>query len=363
MYKQFFGFRELPFELTPNPRFLVLTDAHREALSNLEYGIASRKGITLLVGDAGLGKTTLIRAAIAQQPERVHCVHLNNPALTRDEFVQMLAERFGLTAAAGGSKATFLSELEALLRSRHAARQTTVLIVDEAQSLPIALLEEIRLLANIETDDQKLLCVVLAGQPELAERLNDRSLRQLKQRVALRCELRPLTLQETGAYIAGRIRAAGGQAAQVFTREAVATIHARANGLPRVINVIADNALVTAFAANHRPVTSEMVLEVCRDFDLATFESEAAADAPEKNPSQAPATAVGTLAPPVPPSSVPEGSGVRVLSVEKPSAPARAAADGIPVMKAEMRADSAPAERDLFAGMQPKRRRFFFGRG
>jgi general secretion pathway protein A len=172
-----------------------------------------------------------------------------------------------------------LLELETLLSARRRERETTVLIVDEAQSLPQDLLEEIRLLANIETDSAKLLSVVMAGQPELAERLNDRSLRQLKQRVALRAELRPLTAHQTAEYLAGRIRAAGGLASQVFTRQAVMTIYERSRGIPRTISVIADNALLSAFALQLRPVTSEVVLEVCRDFDLAAPSPAAEADA------------------------------------------------------------------------------------
>src|SRR6478672_12207578 len=189
MYERFFGLRERPFDLTPSPRFLVMTEAHREALSNLEYAVAARKGITLLLGDGGCGKTTIIRAAIDRQPSRVHFVHITNPALTRDEFVETLAERFGLTPEAGQSKARLVSELEALLRRRREQDETTVLVVDEAQSLSNELLEEIRLLANIETADEKLLSLVLAGQPELAGQLDQTSLRQLKQRIALRCEL------------------------------------------------------------------------------------------------------------------------------------------------------------------------------
>ncbi len=210
MYRSFFGLRERPFELTPNPRFLVMTDGHREALSNLEYGIASRRGITALIGDAGTGKTTLIRTALDRQPERVHTVYLHNPALTRTEFVETLAVRFGLSDDARLSKAILIRELETELQKRQERGEVSVLIVDEAQSLPIELLEEIRLLGNIETEDTKLLSIVLAGQPELGGRLNDESLRQLKQRIALRCELRALTASETAAYLAGRIRAAGG---------------------------------------------------------------------------------------------------------------------------------------------------------
>ncbi len=197
MYESFYGFRERPFDLTPNPRFLVMTDVHREALSNLEYGISSRTGITLLVGEAGTGKTTLIRTALERQPARVHCVHIQNPVLTRDEFVEMLALRFQLSSRARESKTTLLFELEEALKHRDVMGESTVLLVDEAQSLPRDILEEIRLLANIETTERKLLSVILAGQPEVTALLNDPNLRQLKQRIALRCELRPLTLQET----------------------------------------------------------------------------------------------------------------------------------------------------------------------
>jgi|RhiMethySRZTD1v2_1073278.scaffolds.fasta_scaffold02294_6 general secretion pathway protein A len=269
MYEQYFGLRERPFDLTPNPRFLVLTESHREALANLEYGIGSKKGITLIVGEAGSGKTTMIRAAVEKLPARVHCVHLHNPTLSRDEFNEMLAARFKLSKEASQSKAAMLIELESLLRSRRASNEQTVLVVDEAQSLPGELLEEIRLLANIETNDEKLMTLIIAGQPELAERLNDQSLRQLKQRIALRCALRPLSPQETAAYIAGRIRAAGGTGAKVFTREAVALIHERSGGIPRTISVISDNALVGGFAAGQRPVGSDLVREICRDFDLS----------------------------------------------------------------------------------------------
>jgi general secretion pathway protein A len=269
MYTDFFGLRDRPFDLTPSPRFLVATESHREALRNLEYGIASRKGITLLVGEAGSGKTTVIRAAIGRLPMRVHCVHINNPTLSRAEFVETLAAKFGLSEKAQVSKALMLAELEALLIARYHAGETTVLIVDEAQSLPLALIEEIRLLANIETDQEKLLSVIIAGQPELAERLNTQELRQLKQRVALRCELRPLTRPEVEMYVSGRIRAAGGVGSQVFTREAVWSLADAAKGLPRTINVIADNALLGGFAAGVRPVGRDIVLDVCRDFDLS----------------------------------------------------------------------------------------------
>jgi general secretion pathway protein A len=179
-----------------------------------------------------------------------------------------MALRFELSDKAQSSKTSLLLELEHVLRQRDEVGESTVLLVDEAQSLPRDILEEIRLLANIETNDRKLLSVIMAGQPELTSLLNNVELRQLKQRVALRCELRALTLQETAGYIAGRIRSAGGVGAQVFTREAVTLIHERSRGIPRTISVIADNALLTGFAVAQRPVNSATVHEVCEDFDL-----------------------------------------------------------------------------------------------
>jgi general secretion pathway protein A len=268
MYESFYGLRKPPFDLRADPSHLVLTDTHREALSNLEYGISRQKGIILLTGAAGLGKTTVIRAALRRLSQEVHPVYLNNPGLTRSEFLEALTRRFGLTAAAAASKETLLNELETLLLTRSRQGQASVLIVDEAQSLPVELLEEIRLLANIEAPDRRVFTIVLAGQPQLADKLNDGQLSQLKQRIELRCELRPLTVKETAGYIAWRIQIAGGVAHKLFTRDAVETIHAYAGGTPRTISVLADNALLSAFAMGERPVTRSIVLTVCEDFDL-----------------------------------------------------------------------------------------------
>jgi general secretion pathway protein A len=277
MYEAFFGLRERPFELAPNPRFLLLTSRHSEALSNLEYGVTGRKGITVLLGEAGTGKTTVIRTALQRWEAAGHLVaYINNPTLTRDEFVECLARAFGLGDEAAGSKTRMLAALTALVMRRHAEGLVTGLLIDEAQSLPNELLEEIRLLANIETSDDKVFPVVLAGQPELAERLNAAGLRQLKQRVGLRCVLSPLDVTETAAYVAGRIRIAGGVAGQLFSREAVLAVHEHSRGIPRVINVICDNALLAAFAANCRPIASDMIVDVCRDFDLGGSGDESA---------------------------------------------------------------------------------------
>lgn len=271
MYEPFYGLNARPFDLTPDPRYLFLTPMHREALAHLEYGLSGRKGIVVLIGEVGTGKTTLVRAAIDHvRAADVRCAHLSNPTLTRTEFYHLLAMEFGLSPDAFWSKAQFLVELKKLVEDQHEKGAVTALIVDEAQSLPFELLEEIRLLANLENDTDKLLQVVLVGQPELGDRLNEPALRQLKQRIALRCTLGPMKLTETAAYIAGRIRIAGGDAAGLFSREAVVEIHERARGIPRLVSVICDNALVIGFAAGARRVERQIVLEVCRDFDVSS---------------------------------------------------------------------------------------------
>ena len=270
MYESYFGLSELPFELTANPKYLFLTERQREALSTLQYGLFSAKALTILVGEAGTGKTTLIRTALQSERCRdVRCVYLDNPVLGTDDFVRMLALRFDLGVDASGSKSLLLERLEVVLRERRSRGEITALVVDEAQSLSVALLEELRLLANIETPSQKLLPLVLAGQPALGERLEAPELRQLKQRVTLRCELAPFEVADTANYMASRIRTAGGIAARLFTQEAVILIHECSRGIPRSINVICDNALLSAMALARPCVDRANVVEVCRDLRLS----------------------------------------------------------------------------------------------
>jgi type II secretory pathway predicted ATPase ExeA len=223
-----------------------------------------------MIGEAGTGKTTLIRAALdSERCRHVRCIYLNNPALTTDDFIRVLAMKFDLGAECGASKPLLLEGLERVLRERRDGGEITALVIDEAQSLSVALLEEIRLLANIETPSAKLLPLVLAGQPELSARLEDPSIRQLKQRVTLRCELQPFELANTAAYIASRISTAGGDPSNIFTRDAVALIHEYSAGIPRTINVICDNALISGMAMGRRQIDRALIVEVCRDLHLS----------------------------------------------------------------------------------------------
>lgn len=282
MYERYYGLQERPFDLSPNPRFLCFTPQHREALAHLEYGLAGRPGVTVLVGEAGTGKTTLVRKALQASHAHSTIVHLSNPTLTRAEFFEYLAGGFGFSAEAGRSKIQFLRELQEALNNEFAPR--LALVVDEAQSVPYELLEEIRLLTNAESGNGRSIAVALVGQPELARRLDEARLRQLKQRVVLRCELTPLSLKDTAAYISGRVKTAGGEAAQLFSRDAVVTIHQHSQGIPRVISVICDNALVNGFAADQKPVGAATVVEVCRSLALPADTKPATAPLPARAP-------------------------------------------------------------------------------
>lgn len=301
MYERLYGLDARPFELTPDPRFLLLTARHREALSHVEYVLSGRPGLALLLGEAGTGKTTLLRAAAQRAPSHTHVVTLDNPALTRAELFEFVADAFGLSTAAARSKTRALRALTAVLAARHEKGGVTALVVDEAQSLSDELLEEIRLLANIEASGAKLLSIILAGQPDLGRRLNDPGLAHLKQRVALRCVLTPLTLAETVDYVGSRLHRVGANLEETFTPEAVQSVFSHAMGIPRTISVICENALITGFAAGARPIGRDIIAEVCRDLDLRPASPEPSGAAEPPRPATPPAAVID--APPAEPAA------------------------------------------------------------
>jgi type II secretory pathway predicted ATPase ExeA len=270
MYETFFGLRERPFDITADARFLCLTSGHRDAVSSLEYGIAARRGLMVLTGEAGVGKTTLLNAVLnASWQHNIRTLYLCNPTLSRATFIEFLAQNFELSHEAHTSAAAFVTELVPVLLRRHQAGGTTVLVLDEAQELPQDLLEEVRLLANIEADASKLLQVVLAGEPDFEARLDESSLRPLRQRIALRCDLKPFDASETAAFIAERIRIAGGDVSGMFSDCAFRAIHRHSRGIPRTICVVCDTALVTAFAQDCRLIDGAAVNQLCRDIALS----------------------------------------------------------------------------------------------
>ena len=268
MYKSFFGFRENPFNLSPDPEFLYRSPQHEEALANLIYGVRSRKGFIVLTGEVGTGKTTMLECLRDYLDlQRIEFAFVFNSRVTPDQFFEMIAYDFDLECDRK-SKTGVLFALNALLIEQMERGRTAALIVDEAHNLEWDVLEEIRLLGNLENRQGKLLQIILAGQPELDRKLDAPNLRQLKQRIVLRCSLNALSCEETRAYIEARLSRAGVDRQTIFSAEIVDEIHLRAHGIPRVINAICDNLLVTAFAMEQRTTNFDMLDEVCRDMRL-----------------------------------------------------------------------------------------------
>jgi len=267
MYKRFFGLRDNPFNINPDPRYLFLTPQTRRALDQLTYGIQTRQGLIVLTGEVGTGKTTVInrlRAWLHQQ-EMPTAFIFNSHLGTGQLFDYMLAD-FGVPPAVqSNDNATRLNQW---LLSRHRAGELPVLIVDEAQGLPTDVLEEIRMLLNWETPEERLLQIVLAGQPELEAKLNCPGLRQLKQRVAFRCRTTALTLQETYDYIQSRLKTAGAQGKQIFASEAVQAVYFYSRGIPRVINLLCEHALINAYVDGVRLVPAQSIAEIAHDLQF-----------------------------------------------------------------------------------------------
>jgi type II secretory pathway predicted ATPase ExeA len=261
MYKSFFGLHQLPFGSSPDPRFLYMTPELRECLACLQYGIAARKGFVVLTGPVGSGKTTLLKSTLSTfSKDRVSSSFVFYPSLDVLDFLEFVLIDFGIPPATR-TKSGMLIQLNRWLIERHNNGGLCVIVVDEAQNLSRQTLEEIRLLTNLETTSEKLVQVVLSGQPELEETLLDHSMRQLRQRISFWCKTRPLTAAQTNAYVTDRLRTAGANHS-VLSPEAIELVHLYSKGLPRVINLLCEHALLAAYADGITPVTAHVIESV-----------------------------------------------------------------------------------------------------
>lgn len=269
MYKEFYGLKANPFNVNPDPRYLFLTRHTEEALACLTYGIQSRKGFVLLTGEVGTGKTTLINKLLEWlRMQQVATAFVFNSRMNVPQFLDYMLADFGI-ACESKAKSQVLLRLYNWLLDRYRAGETAVLIVDEAQSLSDEVLEEVRMLTNLETFTEKLMQIVLVGQPELEMKLKQPQLRQLRQRLTLRAKTHPLTMDETAAYVQQRLRIAGCNGQQIFNHDALVAVHRYANGIPRVINLLCEHCLVSAFVDQQKVIGQTVVDGVARDFDLA----------------------------------------------------------------------------------------------
>ncbi len=271
-YLHFYGLKEAPFTITPNPRFLYLSAKHREALNHLLYGIRERKGFVQLTGEVGAGKTTLCRALLEElPPEQFSTALILNPVLHPDQMMAAIATEFGLDVR-GKDRFQTLQILNHFLLEEMAKQRDVVLIIDEAQNLTNDLLEQIRLISNLETDDRKLIQIVLMGQPELRDRLNEHSLRQLRQRITIRYHLRPLRFAEVKEYIRHRLHVSGANGTPYFSMAAVWRIFKYSNGIPRLVNAVCDKCLLAGFVNRRDGINFGLAARAVRELegDFAT---------------------------------------------------------------------------------------------
>jgi general secretion pathway protein A len=275
MYKSFYNLQRNPFEITPDPSFLFPTTRHNEALASMYYGVTAHRGFVVLTGEVGTGKTLILRALLGLLQRRgVAFALIFNPTLSPLEFMRYIALDFGLPVA-GKAKDELIHVLNAFLLQRHQKRLTTILAVDEAHHLSPEILEEIRLLSNLETSQQKLLQIVLAGQPELDLKLDSHELRQLKQRIALRCHLDPLNPNETKEYMRRRLKIAGAPATgEIFSGPAIEAVFRHSRGIPRLVNTICENALLSGYAKQAATITEEIIDGVAHDLRLGVLSLE-----------------------------------------------------------------------------------------
>lgn len=270
MYRKFYGLTRNPFEISPDPYFFYPTPRHNEALANLNYGVQRRKGVVVVTGEVGTGKTLLVRCLLdSLNRNQIAFAYVFNPRLSVPDFLRYVLTDLRLPMS-GRTKSEMLAHLNSYLIARFRRGTTAVLVVDEAQLLSWELLEEVRLLTNLETSQQKLLQIVLVGQPELDRRLDSPHLRQLKQRVGLRCNLEPLGLDELRGYILRRLELAGANShgGSIFADEAMLAIHKYSRGIPRLVNTLCENSLVSGYAKQTKQINADIVQEVAADFRL-----------------------------------------------------------------------------------------------
>ena len=273
MYTEFFGLRDKPFEITPDPKFLYLSENHKEALAHLTYAVQERKGFTVITGEVGTGKTTLIQTLLSKLNGSTRTAYLFNPVLESTDFLHYICEDLGLRVKKI-SKGQYIALLHRFLMNCYSQNENVVLIIDEAQNLDPKLLEEVRLLTNLETPKGKLLQVILMGQPELDHVLNRPQFRQLKQRVSLRYRLTPLSRENTSFYIKRRLILAGAVEPNLFTPKALNEIYRYSKGIPRLINIVCDNALLTGFATDQKVIGNKIIREVIGNLEGLDFKKK-----------------------------------------------------------------------------------------
>ncbi len=265
MYLEFYGLKEKPFNLTPDPRFIFLSRNHREAFAHLVYGIKNRVGFMALTGEVGTGKTTVLRALLSQlDPETHRLALVFNPCLSPPELLRSIAREFGIPSYPFETS-NLLNDLNIFLLQQNLEGRTVILVIDEGQDLEPAVLEQIRLISNLETDREKLIQIVLAGQPELAQTLRKKEMRQLAQRITVQYHLQPMDFEDTVEYIDHRIQVAGGRAGKIFSRGALRKIYGYSHGLPRLTNVVCDRSLLVGYTRNTERISARMVAAGIRD--------------------------------------------------------------------------------------------------
>jgi len=280
MYKSFYGLKENPFNVNPDPRFLFLTKQIEEALTGLMYGIQTRKGFITLTGEVGTGKTTLVNRLLDWLHHRKsRTAFLFNSRINSNQLFDFILAEFDIPCDSK-SKSQQLMKLNGWLLDRYRAGETVVLIIDEAQNLTYPVMEEIRLLTNLETSTEKLLQIILSGQPELEEKLKLPQLRQLRQRIMLRCKTAALSKEQTQSYIVERLKIAGAPDDAIFSAAAVDAVHIYSLGIPRVINLLCEHSLVNGFVEQQRPIQPKIVEEVAREFQLDEVEPVAPTGGP-----------------------------------------------------------------------------------